>query len=314
MLRRLFPFLLALGCATPAPPASQTASPAPATGANSATTAAAYRERFPTGQAPLDVQVLSTQQHGSVSVVELTYRGASGKAPVRATLVRPAELPTGRVGLLWVHWLGEPETTNRTEFLDESIELAPAGVVSLLVDALWSAPDWYRKRAMDEDPAAFAAQVVDLRRGLELLTAQPDVDPARLGLVGHDFGAMTGMLAGVADGRPRVYVLLALTPEFENWMFYSKNKKPTDEAAYRKQLALLDPIDALPGLGAPALFQLAEQDFYVPAEQIGAWRRAISGRGELRTYPTGHGMEGAAVRSDRQAWLADHLGFSRPRP
>ena len=111
-----------------------------------------------------------------------------------------------------------------------------------------------------------------------------------------------------------VYVLLALTPEFENWMFYSKNKKPTDEAAYRKQLALLDPIDALPGLGAPALFQLAEQDFYVPAEQIGAWRRAISGRGELRTYPTGHGMEGAAVRSDRQAWLADHLGFSRPRP
>jgi dienelactone hydrolase len=300
MTRRLLPVLLLLGCATPAPPAS--------------TPTAAYRTRFPTPPGPLDVQVLSTQQHGPVSAVELTYRGAPDKAPVRATLVRPTAPGTGRVGLLWVHWLGEPATTNRTEFLDEAIQLAPAGVVSLLVDALWSTPDWYEKRVMDEDPAAFTAQVVDLRRGLELLTAQPDVDPARLGLVGHDFGAMTGMLAGVADGRPRVYVLLALTPQFENWMFYLKTQHPTDEAAYRQRLAVLDPIDALPALGAPALFQLAEQDFYVPAEQIGAWRRAISGRGELRTYPTGHSMQGPAVRNDRQAWLADHLGFAAPRP
>jgi len=308
MKRRLLSLLLLLGCSTPAPPASTSTAPAPGT------STAAYQARFPTPPGPLDVQVLSTGQHGPVSVVELTYRGAPGKAPVRAVLVRPTAQGTGRVGLLWVHWLGEPATTNRTEFLDEAIQLAPAGVVSLLVDALWSAPDWYQKRVMDEDPGAFTAQVVDLRRGLQLLTTQPDVDPGRLGLVGHDFGAMTGMLAGVADGRPRVYVLLALTPEFENWMFYIKTKRPTDEAAYRKQLAVLDPIDALPALGAPALFQLAEQDYYVPAEQIGAWRRAISGRGELRTYPTGHGMEGAAVRNDRQAWLADHLGFAAPRP
>jgi dienelactone hydrolase len=205
-------------------------------------------------------------------------------------------------GLLWVHWLGEPASTNRTEFLDEALQLAPAGVVSLLVDTLWSTPDWYKKRAMDEDAAAFTAQVVDLRRA-HLLATQPDVDPGRLGLVGHDFGAMTGMLAGAADGRPRVYVLLALTPEFENWMFYIKGKRPTDEAAYRKQLALLDPIDALPALGVPSLIQLAENDFYVPPEQIEAWKRAVAGHGELRTYPTGHGMEGPVVRTDRQAWL-----------
>jgi dienelactone hydrolase len=310
MPRRLLPFLLLLGCATPAPPPNPASSSSAPTGPNTA----AYQARFPTPHGSLDVQVLSTLEHGPVSVVELTYRGAPGKAPVRATLVRPTAPGTGRVGLLWVHWLGEPATTNRTEFLDEAIHLAPAGVVSLLVDALWSTPQWYERRVMDEDPAAFTAQVVDLRRGLELLTAQPDVDPARLGLVGHDFGAMTGMLAGVADGRPRVYVLLALTPEFENWMFYIKTKRPTDEAAYRQHLAVLDPIDALPALGGPALFQLAEQDFYVPAEQIGAWRRAISGRGELRTYPTGHGMEGVAVRNDREAWLAEHLGFAAPRP
>jgi cephalosporin-C deacetylase-like acetyl esterase len=305
MMRRLLPLLLLLGCATGSP------APTPASGGPTGA-GASYATRFPDAQGPLDVQVLSSSQHGPVSVVELTYRGAAGKAPVRATLVRPAVEGKGRVGILWVHWLGEPGTTNRTEFLDEAIQLAPAGVVSLLVDTLWSAPQWYERRVMDEDPAAFTTQVLDLRRGLALLTSQPDVDPGRLGLVGHDFGAMTGMLAGAADGRPRVYVLLALTPEFENWMFYLKDKRPTDEAEYRKQLAALDPIDALPALRAPALLQVAEKDFYVPPEQISAWRRAVSGHGELRTYPTGHGMEGPVVRTDRQAWLASHLGFSAP--
>jgi dienelactone hydrolase len=307
MTRRPFPLLLLfLGCAT-APTAPGTAAAPPRSGAG-----ATYASRFPDAEGPLDVQVLSSTQHGPVSVQELTYRGATGKAPVRATVVRPAAEGKGRAGLLWVHWLGEPETTNRTEFLDEAMQLAPAGVVSLLVDALWSAPDWYKQRVMDQDPAAFTAQVVDLRRGLDLLATQSDVDPRKLGLVGHDFGAMTGMLAGAADGRPRVYVLLALTPQFEKWMFYIKGKRPTDEPAYRQQLALLDPLDALPALGAPALIQVAEQDFYVPPEQIEVWRRAVSGHGELRTYPTGHGMEGPAVRTDRQTWLARHLDFSLP--
>jgi len=42
-------------------------------------------------------------------------------------------------------------------------------LVSLLVDALWSQPDWYRQRTMDDDPAAFTAQVISLRRALDLL-------------------------------------------------------------------------------------------------------------------------------------------------
>ena len=100
---------------------------------------AQYAARFPDAQEPLEVQVLSTSQHGPVTVLELTYRGAAGNSPVRATLVRPAAEGKGRVGLLWVHWLGEPATTNRTEFLDEAIQLASSGVVSLLVDTLWSA-------------------------------------------------------------------------------------------------------------------------------------------------------------------------------
>jgi len=253
----------------------------------------AYDARFPDPGTPLAVQTLSTADRSGTQVVELTYAGAPGIAPVRGTLVRPPEGTPRGPAVLWVHWLGEPATTNRTEFLDEAVQLAKRGVVSLLVDALWSKPDWYKQRTQDEDPAAFSAQVVSLRRGLDLLAQQPGVDPGKLALVGHDFGGMTGLLASAADGRPRCHVLLALTPRFEHWMFYDPKKHPTDEADYRRKLAVLDPID----------------DFYVPADQIERWREALRGKGELRTYATSHAMEASQALTDRQEFLRKTLGL-----
>jgi dienelactone hydrolase len=213
--------------------------------------------------------------------------------------------------VLWVHWLGEPGTTNRSEFLDEAVKLGQQGVTSLLVDALWSQPDWYRKRTMDEDPAAFTAQVVSLRRGLVLLGQEQGVDPGKLAVVGHDFGGMTGLLAAAADGRPRCHVLLALTPRFENWMFYDPKKRPTDEQDYRRKLAALDPIDALPAVEGPILVQLAKEDFYVPAVQIETWRQAMRGKGEVKTYATSHGMEAPQVLTDREEFLRKTLGLPK---
>jgi dienelactone hydrolase len=306
MLRSLLCALLlclAAGCASPGGPGSRPATP-PRPEASRA-----YDARFPDPGTPLDVQTLSSSDRAGTHVVELTYAGAPGIAPVRGTLVRPPEGTPRGPAVLWVHWLGEPATTNRTEFLDEAVKLAQGGVVSLLVDALWSQPDWYKKRSMDDDPAAFTAQVVSLRRGLDLLAQEPGVDPGKLALVGHDFGGMTGLLASAADGRPRCHVLLALTPRFEHWMFYDPRKRPTDETEYRRKLAALDPIDALPAVEGPILVQLAKEDFYVPAVQMESWREALRGKGELRTYPTSHAMEAAQALTDRQEFLRKTLGL-----
>jgi len=308
MLRSLPTVLVALslGCASTG--TSTRPSPPPRSEASRA-----YDAKFPDPGTPLGIQILSTSNRSGASLVELTYAGASGADPVRATLVRPPGGSQRGPAVLWVHWLGESATTNRTEFLDEAVELAQQGAVSLLVDTLWSQPGWYKQRTMDTDVAAFTAQVVSLRRGLDLLSQEPGVDPAKLAVVGHDFGGMTGMLASAADGRPRSHLLLALTPRFEQWMFYDSKKRPTDEKGYRTQLAAIDPIDALPALQGETLIQLAQEDFYVPPDQIEIWRKAISGRGELRTYPTSHAMEAAQVRTDREEWLHRTLGMPRPR-
>jgi hypothetical protein len=109
-------------------------------------------------------------------------------------------------------------------------------------------------------------------------------------------------------------VLLAMTPRFEQWMFYDPRKRPTDEQAYRQQLAAIAPIDALPALEGATLIQLANEDFYVPPEEIEIWRKALARRGELRTYATSHAMEAPQVRKDRQEWLHRTLDLPATKP
>lgn len=65
-----------------------------------------------------------------------------------------------------------------------SVALAAKGVTSVLVDSMWSTvvngkQDWFSKvRTTDTDYQHSIDQVVDLRRALDLLTAQSGVDPA----------------------------------------------------------------------------------------------------------------------------------------
>src|SRR5262245_26386390 len=91
-------------------------------------------------------------------------------------------------------------------------------------------------------------------------------------------------------------------------MFYDSKKRPTDEQDYRRRLAAMDPVDALPAIEGPILMQLAQEDFYVPAQQIELWRQAMGGHGEVRTYATSHGMEASQVRVDRDDFLRRVLG------
>ena len=58
--------------------------------------------------------------------------------------------------------------------------------------------------------------------------------------------------------------------------------------------------------------QLAREDFYVPPDQIEAWRQAPGSRGALRTYATSHAMEAPQARTDRDQFLRRTLGVTAP--
>jgi hypothetical protein len=52
-------------------------------------------------------------------------------------------------------------------------------------------------------------QVVDMRRGADLLLARPDVDPKLLAYVGHSYNTTVGALLSGVDRRFKAFVLMA---------------------------------------------------------------------------------------------------------
>lgn len=261
--------------------------------------------------APLQIHEVATDPRPDAVVHDLTFVPLPGREPVKAYVVTPAvsapESPAF-AGILYVHWLGEPATTNRTEFLSEAVALAGNGVVSVLVDTMWAQPDWYEQRIPEEDAAHSTRQVIALRRAMDLLLAQPGVDPSRIAVVGHDYGAMHAIVMGAADRRAKTYVLMAGTPHFIDWALYAR--QPKDPAALRAALAPLDPVSHVAEIApATVFFQFAQNDKYVPAAAAAAFYAAAVPRKQLATYHAGHDLHTPEVAADRITWLMRELAL-----
>jgi len=252
--------------------------------------------------APLEVRTLDTTTRDGAVLRDITFADIHGKA-VKAYLVRPANPAADNLaGILYVHWLGNPSTTNRTEFLHEAVALADRGIVSLLIDAMWAEPHWYQNRIPEEDFDHGVAQIKTLRRALDVLLAEPGLDRNRIAFVGHDFGAMYGAVMGAVDRRPSSYVLMAGTPHFIDWFLFAR--QPANPDAYRDQLAPLDPIHFVGQLApAPVFFQFASNDDYVTAEAAAKFYAAARPRKQSATYNARHDMQDADAAADRIAWL-----------
>lgn len=255
-------------------------------------------------RADLGVKEIGVEKHDAATVHDITFAAAPDRT-IKAYLV----MPEGKgpfAGVLWVHWLGEPETTNRGQYRNEAVALAAKGIASLLVDAMWSAPGWYEARVPENDRQSAIQQVVALRRAMDLLASQPSVDKARLGFVGHDYGGMYGMLMAGADRRARTYVYVAVAPSLHDWAFFAR--QPRSKAEYVRQNAPLELTDSLRQVGnASTLFQFATCDVYVSRAGTAVLLAAAGEPKERRFYEADHSMQTAQIAEDRDAWLVKEL-------
>ena len=253
--------------------------------------------------APLDVQEIGVEPRGGAAVHDISFV-ADGER-IKAYLVAPTA-PGPHAAVLWVHWLGEPATTNRTEFLAEAVDLAAHGVVSVLVDTMWAKPKWYQTRVPEQDYATSIHQTIALRRAMDLLLSQPGADAKRVGFVGHDFGAMYGALAGAADKRAKTYVFMTPTPHFINWALFGPKPKSPEE--FKAQLAKIDPLIFVPLLAPASVFyQFGSKDGYVPAPQTLEFYAATGARKQMATYDAEHELHTPLDNADRKAWLMREL-------
>ena len=252
---------------------------------------------------PVAVKEVSTEQRGDVTFRDITFSPVAGRE-VKAYLV----VPKGNglfAGILWVHWLGE-ERSNRTQFLEEAVELAPKGVVPLLIDAMWSAPEWFGKRIPDDDYKNSIRQVVEFRRALDLLLSQSNVDKARIGFVGHDYGAMYGMLMAGVDQRVNTFVFIAATQSLNDWAFLGP--QPKSKAAYLKQNSVLELTDYLREVKtASKFFQFGKGDAYVSPADASVLFAAAPEPKQRKNYEASHKMESKEIVSDRNDWLVKQL-------
>lgn len=228
----------------------------------------------------------------------------AGDAEVEAYLVEPVG-GKARAGILFLHWLGE-HRNDRTQFLSEAKEYAARRVRSVLpagrlpwVPSPTDAPTDIANIELEQ--RRLGAALDGLAAGLP--------KGAPIALVGHDFGAMHGLV--LASRRPRRFkaaVLIAATPRWADW-FLRFWKLDVDRFDYLRQLAPHDPIEAARGLKATALWQFSERDYFIAPMSAAELARAAPGEPAIEWYAADHAMRSAKARAARRTFLVRELGL-----
>ena len=148
--------------------------------------------------APLDIQEVSVTESHGVTTHDITFASPKG-GRVSVYLVTPNGSGPFAGIVFQVGCCG----VVREQFLGEAANLAQRGVVSLLYGT------GYAPVGKPKDREQVIQAVVNLRRGIDLLAARPDVDKKRIGFVGHSDGANLGGMLAAVDKRLVTFVLMS---------------------------------------------------------------------------------------------------------
>ena len=263
----------------------------------------ALQHQFDYAPQPIQVTTLSTHHVTGAVVRSISYR-AVGHDPVVAYLVTPTAAGP-HPAAMFLHWLDGPTDSNRGEFLQEAISLAegPGHAISLLPNLTF--PFAYGPVGDVRDRDSVVKQVVQLRRGLDLLDARSDVDSSRVAVIGHDYGAMYGSMLGAVDrSRVRALVLLAADATMANWFVTYFLDLPAEQVGpYTRMLSTVDPVRYLPHDPRRLLLQYATDDIYIPQSVALRMRRAAGSNATFLTYATDHELHVPAAQADRDAFV-----------
>ena len=270
--------------------------------------------------APIDLKILDTQKRGDVTVYDITYASPKGGV-VPAYLV----MPSGKgpfAGVIWGHWYwSNSDMRNRKQFLEEAVALAPSGVVSLMTDGPIARPGYKRNTEPlnEQQVNELVQQVIDMRRGVDLLLARKDVDPKRLAFVGHSYNASIGAILSGVDRRFKAFVLMAGTMSDEIDMkmgAYDEFRKQVGPEKFDAFLAKHSYTDQgkFVSRAAPAFvfLQYATQEDYMKPDRAREYEKVVSEPKRFKLYEAPHALN-AEARRDRIMFLTEQLKL-KPLP
>lgn len=238
----------------------------------------------------------------------------SGKIP--AYFVEPAgggPFPA----VLFLH----PAVLNKEHFLEDARKLARQGFASLLIDAPMARPDPWRQVGSLAEPhlerELYVQTVLDLRRSIDFLMAQKNIDPNRMAFVGQNYGASLGAVLAGTDHRLRAYVLIAGVPNLS--LFWEKSQRQiavkaretiTPEQIQKyvdstKEFAAVNFIKK----AAPAsiFFQFAKWDNWITKAMALQFYDAASSPKKIRFYDVDQKFDSAEAKQEFMDWLKQKL-------
>ena len=271
-------------------------------------------------KAAVDLQEIGVEHRGNVTVHDISYASPKG-GRVPAYLV----VPSGKgpfAAVIWGHWYWDNSAMrNRKEFLDEAVALAPSGVVSLLTDGPVARPGHVEDSTPlnQQEATDLIQQIVDMRRGADLLLARPDVDAKRLAYVGHSYNASVGGFLSGIDKRFVAFVLMAggLSDESDlktkEMQEYRQKIGPEKFDAFQAKYGWLDPGKFVSHAAPAVVFlQYASREEFLNPDRAHAYAAIVSEPKRFKLYDAPHALN-AEARRDRIAFLTEQLNL-KPLP
>jgi hypothetical protein len=253
--------------------------------------------------APLDVQETKTEVKDGAVVHDITYAGPEGR--IDAFLITPqGDGPYPAVEFM----PGAPGA--KYTFYTDAVELAKAGVVSLLPNPPYARPpieDVVVFEPADKD--GIVQEVKEMRRGIDLLASRPEVDPGRLGYVGFSWGASLGGILSAVERRVHSFVLMSLVPHLSTDMRQLAEDQGVegDLSAYEEAMQPIDAVNYLPHAAPSAVFlQAGELDTRPSPKDTEEAFAATSDPKKLEMYDAEHELN-AQAKADARGWLLEQL-------
>jgi dienelactone hydrolase len=159
---------------------------------------------------PLAVNIAGTQTIGTTKFLRFSY-GSTNSQRVPALLFTPAGASARHPVpcLVILHGLGG----SKEVMAGMALDAAKAGYASLVIDEYGQGERGPLKtvpgRQAQELATTVSQTTVDVRRGLDYLATQPQIDSKRIGLAGVSLGAIIGTVVSGVDTRIKAVVLIS---------------------------------------------------------------------------------------------------------
>ncbi|MBV9507119.1 MAG: prolyl oligopeptidase family serine peptidase [Acidobacteriia bacterium] len=256
------------------------------------------------GTLPLDVHTKEISSREGYRIAEVSF-ALPKTGTMSGFLVTPL-VKGKKPGIIWMH------SSGAIGFLGNAVLMGKAGAVSILVGEADGLPGGTAEQARDQ----LIADVVGLRRAIDVLSSRDDVDPSRIAIVGHSSGAMMAAVAASIDKRFTAAVyevgLLGMSVHIATspgaWAQGVRKQLGEHLAHFLEITSVVDDanyIGQAPGI--PKLFQSAWYDPGVPRKDAEDFFNASSAPKELKWYDTGHDIDDPQAVIDRIQFLSKAL-------